>query len=136
LEPAQIRQLLKEKQFEAGAVAIAILILFVAGRIVVDRLDIAAGIDQEIDLLAKKKIPLEAIKKVVQERKDFLKTVVQGVPEKRFIAFLTDLAERRGITISEFEPVTSQTLEHYVVTNISFSCSVSSLLRRFYSFMI
>ena len=126
LEPAQFRQLLKERPFEAGAIAVAVLCVAFTGRVLVDCFNKVADIDYEIALLKKKKLPVEAQKMIVQEKKEYIKSIVQGVPKKEFISFLTDLAEKRGIVISEFQPITVQTKKYYISSNISFSCSVAS----------
>ncbi|MBF0122026.1 MAG: hypothetical protein HQL21_01295 [Candidatus Omnitrophica bacterium] len=120
------RYLLHERQFEAGAVMVAVVFIFLASGIVITRLNKVADLDRQIIDLTAKKLPVEVKRKVLQEKKDFLTKAAPGLPEKKFISFLTGLAEKRGIIISEFEPVTVQNKDFYSTTNISFSCSVSS----------
>lgn len=123
---SQLRQLIEGHQWEAGAVAILILFVFLTTRILGDRLPQVSKIDKEMVLLTKKQVPIEASKKIIEEKSAFLKSALPGITEKELVSFLTALAEKRGVTISEFQPVKSQTTQYYISSEISLLCSADT----------
>jgi len=122
LNVQDIKAFVSERKIELLAVAIFLAGLVAAGYVFNMNTTGVADLEDQARVMREKADPIKKYKKSVEDQTAFLESLPPALGEDNFISVLTDIAQQRGVKITDFTPPTVKADKYYTKLTSRFSC--------------